>query len=226
MSFQTILSNALASVASGESRCVLCTPLKIVGSVPTPNNSCMVVSFSPSKGFNNYGTIGGGSMELQATQIAHQILSITDSSPTILRFHYDCLNASEAQPICGGNVSILIEEIPPKSAEQWLSVTPSYYEVLSFTNNLSEILSHPSTSTFPISLSRTFLTPGDSSQHLSSDDVISLFSSPSSLSSLSSTLLDSNVLLIPHFPEPTICVFGEDIVVRPFLVWLPLRDLK
>lgn len=91
-------------LAAGE-RCALCTILRLAGSGPRRAGAKMIVR----SGGASVGTVGGGVLEVKATQWAQQ--SLQRGRPLCRAFALDLRQASDEGMTCGGEVEVLIEPI-------------------------------------------------------------------------------------------------------------------
>ncbi|KAL0217910.1 hypothetical protein RCL1_008759 [Eukaryota sp. TZLM3-RCL] len=216
--FSAILTKSLQHILSGKT-CVICTPVRIIGSVPCPSNARLVAYDTHLE-----GTIGGGSLEHQAGSIASNLLSSSDTNPLLFRFDYDSLVALKSDPICGGNVTVLIEKITPEVAQEWLNALSSdsgYLEVLNFSSPVKELLK--STGVSNVNLSRHFLVdPQQIPSSLSQLDILpSLFQSNSF-----SEVISDDVLVLIRRPLKVITVFGAGHCSRALSQIAPLAGFK
>lgn len=94
---------ALLNVQKAGQSCVLVILVDSRGSVPAGPGAKMVIT---SEG-NVIGTVGGGTMEQEATQKARHVLA--EGKPQIITFELN----EEAGYACGGQVTLYIEPVLP-----------------------------------------------------------------------------------------------------------------
>jgi xanthine dehydrogenase accessory factor len=83
--------------------CALILVLRTAGSVPREAGTKAIVSRDGSL----WGTIGGGLLEAKARSIASECLQ--SNQPTAFDFAFSGASAQRAEPICGGNLRVLID---------------------------------------------------------------------------------------------------------------------
>jgi xanthine dehydrogenase accessory factor len=90
-----------------ENGVVLATILKRIGSAPRSGGSRMLVFTDHTI----FGTIGGGKIEAQVREIAHEVL--VTKRAQLKDFHFSGSDAASMDMICGGSVTILVEWLDP-----------------------------------------------------------------------------------------------------------------
>lgn len=83
--------------------CALVTILRASGSVPRQAGTKAIVSADGSL----WGTIGGGLLEAKAQQVATECLQ--SKQPEVFDFSFSGASAQNNEPICGGNLRVLID---------------------------------------------------------------------------------------------------------------------
>ncbi|WP_020560178.1 xanthine dehydrogenase accessory protein XdhC [Thiofilum flexile] len=90
---------------------VLITVLQVRGSAPREAGTKMVVSTQHS-----WGSIGGGNLEFQALQQAHELLQLGQNQQRM----QELLLSTDLQQCCGGAVTILLESFVECDQTLWL----------------------------------------------------------------------------------------------------------
>ena len=110
-----IIAPVLAALRRGESA-VLCTVLAASGSTPRGAGAHMAVFADGSAA----GTVGGGAVELKATEEAQSLLPVGGSQVREYRLHPN--EVADLGMVCGGDVTILLQTVTPEDQPFWETV--------------------------------------------------------------------------------------------------------